>query len=78
MLVSLGYQENDIFYIERVEDTLEWKEGMDEEEYKRMARAELESDDNKLFLDSIGMNYLGKGKWDLRGMKGAQEWKGRI
>jgi hypothetical protein len=56
MLVSLGYTKDDI--IEKLADPLEWKEQMDKEAYKKTARTELEKNEYKYFLDSIGMIYL--------------------
>ena len=69
MLVSVGYKEENIEYIEGVEDSLELTEEMDEEEYKILVRTELEKEEYREFFDSIGMHYLGEGKWDLREMK---------
>ena len=71
MLVSIGYRGEDI--VQNV--ALDWSEGMDVEVYKTTARTELEKGTYKSFLDSIGMQFLGAGKWDLCGMKGARTWK---
>ena len=43
---------------------------MDIEVYTKTARTELEKGVYQSFLDSIGMQFLGAGKWDLSGMKG--------
>ncbi len=71
MMVSIGYRGEDI--VQNV--ALDWSEGMDVEVYKTPARAELEKGVYKTFLDSIGMQFLGAGKWDLCGIKGVDSWK---
>jgi hypothetical protein len=56
MLVSLGYKQEDI--LEKASDPLEWSKEMDVEIYKKTARTELEKEEHKIFLDSIGMKFL--------------------
>ena len=58
--MSVGYKRGDIVFAEMLEDPLEWEESMDEEEYKIITQTELEKDEYKEFLDSIGMYYLGE------------------
>ncbi len=56
MLVSIGYKRENI--LEKIPDLLEWNKEIDEETYKKTARTELEKEEHKTFLDSIGMKYL--------------------
>ncbi len=80
MLISIGYKKEDIIYIKKISDPLEWNEDMiwNEESYKKIARTELEDKKYRIFLDSIGMKYLWDDKWDLREMKCITSWKDDI
>ena len=56
MLISIGYKREDI--VGKISDPLEWEDGMDIEKYKTIAQTELEKEEYRSFLDSIGMRYL--------------------
>lgn len=76
MLVSIGYKRGDI--VEKVSNLLEWEDCKNADEYKKLAQTELEKEEYRNFLNSIGMEYLWNGKWDLEKMKGYGTWKNAI
>lgn len=64
MLISIGYSPDQI--IKKPEDPLEWKDGMDEETYKMLARQFFEEAYTNGVLKKIGIVKTENGWWDLR------------